>query len=377
MKAKRLIYILSALTVVFLAGKNPVLAEEITIENNGAGASSEVSVQQATQTTVAQTNNSTVNNDVAVKTDTGSNQVSDNSGPATITTGEVKTETTLTNNVNQTKVDQPCCTAPADTKVVVSGNGEGSASTVNLEQTKTTDIQITQTATITNEIRGTAVTGQNTASDNGGPVSITTGDIKGKVTLVNSANNSDIKVGQTSDGDTTVKIIGNGTNSVNIVNLNDQNVTQVFKQDNAEILNRLNFILITGQNTANDNNGPVTITTGDVTFEAAVANDPVNQNIIDIGCCEEKPIPPVIPPVKPPEIKPPEQPQPPSNGGGGSGDGDGTSSSAGVGGVGSVLGEILPATGTLDMLLFFIGSVLFLLLGGYLRLISGRAPAKV
>ena len=294
---------LSALTALIFAGRSAVFAVEIAIENNGTGASSEVQVQQTTQTTTQQSNNATVNNDVAVNADTGNNQVSGNNGPAQVTTGDINSDTTVTNNVNQTQVNQPCCEGTSDTIVTVSGNGEGSVNTVWLTTGQTTQVYITQTAKITNEIHGTAITGQNTASDNSGSVTITTGDIKGKVMIVNGVNTADIKVSQTGEADTTVKILGNGSNSVNLITFNNQQMTEVFKYEQADILNRLGFVLITGQNTANDNLGPVSITTGDVTFNAAVVNDPVNQNVIDIGCCPTKP-PVIPPPVNPPDIKP-------------------------------------------------------------------------
>jgi hypothetical protein len=375
MRAKQVIAFLSALTVLAFAGKGTVLALEISIEGNGAGADSTVAVQEASTTTVQQTNETSVNNQVEVTADTGNNEASGNGGDTQITTGDVTADTNISNSVNQSQIDSTCCPGPGETTVTVSGNGAGSANTVDLTTGTSTNVTVIQNATITNIINGMAVTGRNLATDNQGNVYIETGDIRGNVNILNGVNTARIEVAQTADGSVMIKIVGNGSGSVNTILYQNTNEINITKHEEADIFNTIGFEFITGENIANGNSGDVTIKTGDIVFEANIANDPVNDNVIKVDCCPEKPVTPPIPPIPPiPPVNPPTPPNDGGNSGGGSSSSS-SSSSSGVGGAGQVLGETLPATGSLDMLLMFIANIFLLLLGCYLRLRSGRAPA--
>src|SRR4030042_2937020 len=117
---------LSALIALFYAGVGTVGALEISIENNGGGAEATVEVAQVTTTTVGQTNQTNVNNDVQVSADTGNNTASDNGGEVQVTTGDITLDTQISNTVNQSQVAVGCCNGTGETQVIISGNGAGS-----------------------------------------------------------------------------------------------------------------------------------------------------------------------------------------------------------------------------------------------------------
>lgn len=370
-----------ATLMLFIVAPLPVKALEIAITDNGGGSTSEVVVEQTNNTTVEQTNQTSVNNDVQVEAQTGANTASGNTGETTVETGDINTQVDISNTVNDSVVDTPCCSTQGNnTQVLITGNGGDSTNIAAVTTTNATIVTINQQAEIKNFISGSAVTGRNTVSDNQGNVLINTGTVHASVNLINKANNGNITVAQNQAGDTLLKIAGNGEGSNNTIAYSTNNSANVYIDELSDIVNRIGFELITGENKADDNNGDVTIKTGDVYLTVNVENE-TNKDIVVVDCCDKDgDTKPPEPPIKPPEppIKPPEPPQPPvSSGGGGGGSGSNNgSNSAGVGG--AVLGasdEMLPATGTFDSLLMTIASVFFLLLGGYLRLRSGRSPS--
>ncbi|KKQ34230.1 MAG: hypothetical protein US51_C0047G0008 [Microgenomates group bacterium GW2011_GWA2_37_6] len=76
-------------------------------------------------------------------------------------------------------------------EIVVSGNGEGSTSSVNINVSQTAQVKQQNTAEVNNNVAINADTGNNTANDNsGGDTSITTGDIS----IDSNIQNSGIKV---------------------------------------------------------------------------------------------------------------------------------------------------------------------------------------
>jgi hypothetical protein len=365
---------LSALTVTFLTAR-PAQALELRIENNGSGSDNQVQVTQSTETQVAQSNSASVDNQVSVDQNTGNNQISDNSGTTEIKTGDVSTNTEITNSINNDKVEAGCCQNPVSNTVTVSGNGVDSNNTADVSLNNQTVVNVTQTATIINNITGSAITGNNIVHGNEGNVEISTGNIRGEVKIANGVNTSDVTVKTQASGGLLLKVTGNGEGSENIVTYIEAKNILVQKWEEANIFNNVSFDLNTGNNVVDDNLGSVKINTGDILFNTVIKNDPINDNKVVIDCCDEN----NPPPVNPPPINPPPVINPPSNGGnGGSGSSNNNNSSSdnGIGG-GVVLGEMLPATGTMDMALMIIANILLFLLGYYLRLRSGRAPARV
>lgn len=355
---------------------------ELTITDNGSGSTSEITTQVEQTTTVTQENQAEVTNNVNIEANTGDNSASENSGETNIVTGDVISETVVQNTINTSAADIGCCDEPSETVVNISGNGESTNNEVNYTDTLTTTVTINQQAQINNIIKGMINTGNNTASGNLGNVTIETGNISGLVQLSNQVNNSQVTVTTGSNGEILIKVNQNGAGSQNTITLQLVNGTLVAVNNNANVNNEVDFDLNTGGNTAQDNLGDVWIKTGDIDF-AVITENEINDNIVIIdNCCEETPEPPeppVVPPVNPP-VKPP---QPPSNGGGGNGNGNGSSTTSGndngVGGVsdGQVLGAILPATGTIQYMLALMANIIMFLLGVYLRLKSGRAPAAL
>jgi hypothetical protein len=354
-----------------------VLALEIEISGNSSG-NNEVSITSSSTTEVTQTNTATVTNDITVNANTGNNTASNNSGDVAIDTGNIETNVSVENSANTSIAEAGCCITNTNS-AKISGNSGGNNS-IQVNSGANTVVAVNQIATINNIVNGSANTGKNNASFNGGNVNISTGWIKQNDTIVNKNVNIAHTVVYAGDPAWNISISGNGSGSKNdiLLNLSNNTITRVY--NNADLNNISLWKLTTGDNTANKNEGSVTITTGNIYSSTAIKNDGINVSNVTVDCCKNDEPPIITPPVTPPP--PPaggcvngcggssDNPKLSSGNGGGTG---GSSSSS----TGSVLGgAILPATGMSFWLFATIANILMFLLGLYLRMKAGRSPAK-
>ncbi len=163
-------------------------------------------------------------------------------------------------------------------EITVSGNGDGSSNNVNISNTNTSTAEQNNTANVQNNVEVKADTGNNTANENtGGSTAITTGDVNAETTIINAGiNQSYGQVGNCCLSDANIKVAGNGSGSNNGVNYSSNNVTSVSVNNNANIVNNIRGYANTGYNTANENNGNVSIDTGSITVSDTIKNNSIN-----------------------------------------------------------------------------------------------------
>src|SRR3989304_5902737 len=185
---------LSLLLTLSLISAQTVRAVDIVISENGAGSTSQATVESTSTTSVQQSNTSTIDNSLDVSSNTGDNRTSDNTGGSTqISTGDATTSVDVDNTTNISQVNSDnCCTG--ENTLAISGNGSGSENIVSLNQKSTVITSINQSANITNNIQGDANTGANLANNNTGDVTIKTGDIKLDFFIRNFVNLGSINI---------------------------------------------------------------------------------------------------------------------------------------------------------------------------------------
>jgi hypothetical protein len=117
----------------------------------------------------------------------------------------------------------------ADTNIQITGNGAGSNNYATVSQTNTNNVSQSNTANVTNNVTSNANTGNNSAGFNtGGDVTVKTGDATTKANVSNTLNSNAAQVaGCNCEGDTNVKVSGNGAYSDNLVTLKDTNANSV------------------------------------------------------------------------------------------------------------------------------------------------------
>lgn len=355
-----------SLFAVSLVIPTGAMAEEIVleIEGNGSGSSNEVSVTTQAQTTVTQTNDMQVTNNVDAGANTGENLANSNTlGTVGIVTGDATVDVNIANSGNTSTVSTDCCNGGTTGAIVISGNGAYSQNSVNASLHNGINVSVFNNANITNSVNGKAITGKNDANYNLGDVFIKTGSITARETITNGLFNiANVSVGVKSI-DFSVKIKDNGAYSENNLNLDQIAQNSVNIENNFTVANYTDWELVTGQNSANENLGDVLIATGDIYYESVITNSG-NVASVEIFCC---PMPPAAP------VTPVTPPSPPTSVNPGTGGSSGPSSSSGSSSPG--LGGILPVTGANFLFLFLLLNTMFLLFGAFLKLRAGRSPA--
>jgi len=92
--------------LVLLFFVSGIYALEVSVENNSAGSSTSITVNNSSSVSVSQDNSAIINNNVGSNTDTGNN-----SGSAV--TGDASNQTNITNNFNNNFADPGCCSTTA------------------------------------------------------------------------------------------------------------------------------------------------------------------------------------------------------------------------------------------------------------------------
>lgn len=283
---KQLLSVLASGTLILNAAM-PVYAETvIQISGNGSSSTNAANVTLTTNTTVAQNNTADIDNYVDADADTGNNDANDNTGgDVDVDTGDATVNVSVSNAVNSNSASVDCC-PQGDTNVLISGNGTNSTNNVTLDQNSTVDVFQDNDAEIDNDVYADADTGDNDANDNtGGNVSIDTGNAKVVVDVSNTANANWAQVGGDGQGGSlSARILGNGSNSDNLIDLDLDSAILITQDNVADIDNYVDADADTGNNDANDNTGgDVSIDTGNAEVDVSV-DTMVNFNWADVDC---------------------------------------------------------------------------------------------
>ncbi|TSC88182.1 MAG: Uncharacterized protein G01um101416_205 [Microgenomates group bacterium Gr01-1014_16] len=282
---KQIVAAVSA-SVMFLSMAAPVFAETtIVISGNGANSDSKSDVQFTGDTTVTQTNQASISNNIDADADTGKNDANQNTGGSVLVkTGDATTGVSVENVVNSNQASVDCCTA-GDTDIEISGNGADTKNDVKLKNDADVSLYQTNEADIYNRVDADADTGKNDANQNtGGDVEVRTGDASTWVGVSNTANANWAQIGDGGQGSLSARILGNGFNSDNKIDLDLDNDTTLVQTNLADITNYIYADADTGKNDANQNTGgSVLVDTGDAETGVEVDNL-VNFNWADVDC---------------------------------------------------------------------------------------------
>lgn len=294
MKSAKVLALFSILLTSLFA-VTQVHAYSISVTGNGSDSTNQVTNNNNNSTLLNQDNSADITNNVSTNSQTGGNSTSANTGTGSsdtsISTGDVNSNTSISNSgINSSVVNSGCCASTTPSTITVSGNGSDSENIVQSVSSNTNQIDVNQKAEITNSIYGETITGKNTASDNtNGNISISTGS----VSAINNVTNKNINQSVVSVGDpqlnSTIKIWGNGAQSQNYIYTNTNNSNVVYINNEAYIQNPLFWNAVTGKNNASENMGNVLIATGAIRFIAALENGPINNSVVNISCCQQKP----------------------------------------------------------------------------------------
>lgn len=131
MKARKLLLLVIALAVLTVFLQHAAFADEFSITGNAAGSNNQIDINQQQSTSIQQSNQSSVTNDVDVNANTGGNRVSGDGD--SIKTGDARINVSITNQGNTNQANVPCCPTASPTP-----DGEKPAPSATLTPTPTT-----------------------------------------------------------------------------------------------------------------------------------------------------------------------------------------------------------------------------------------------
>lgn len=163
----------------------------------------------------------------------------------------------------------------------VSGNGEGSSSSISYQAENNNQIHQENNAEVENDVKAEAETGSNEANDNSGEVQIETGNAQVSTEIVNSGNTSTAVIDCCPAEDPgSVVVADNGEDSQNSVEITQDSATNITTVNKLNLDNNVDITANTGDNEADDNSGDVTIKTGEVNILAQILNKNLNNSYI-------------------------------------------------------------------------------------------------
>jgi hypothetical protein len=278
-----------------LTGAAFAASYNFNIQGNGSDSDTEIDFDVDKDTSLFQSNTSRISNDINIDSNTGDNDVNDNTGgDVEVTTGDVDAAAVVQNFANQNHAVIDLCDCEGDATIQIKGNGSDSDNDVEIDKDTTTTLVQDNFAWLHNDIDMDADTGDNDVDDNtGGSVELTTGDVTMGSLVRNFANvNTAVIGGGNGSGDSSldINVQGNGSDSENDVDVDTDMETSLFQFNTASIWNDLEFDGDSGDNSVSDNTGSLSsddpsVLTGDITIEALVDNfTGFNVATVDCGC---------------------------------------------------------------------------------------------
>ena len=308
MRAMKKVSILTGFILILIGTLSPAHASgTITITNSGNGQTSTTSGSFTLDesVTVSQNNQTQVDNQSNQTAKTGQNQVSDNQGGVDIQTGDIESQTQITNQGGQNEAQLPKSGLGSEIELVNDGNGRDSANSVQVDQVRVVDVDQNNEVTVNNQITKNLNTGDNQATDNHGGVRIKTGAIT-EDSQVKNVGVGINKIETIANESTSISAsnTGNGRGSQNSISVALHEKTRVEQDNRVNITNVEHKDLNTGGNKCADNHGDCEIETGSINSKTEI----VNRGGVNVFVKGKKPAIPEPPPTPPSDQTPVEPP---------------------------------------------------------------------
>lgn len=284
---------LIATGALLLSTATPAFAETIEISGNGSLSVNTANVNETNVTTVSQTNNAVVSNNVSSNANSGGNSANFNTGgDVNVVSGAAKSSTEVTNALNTNNAQiAPCGNCAAgEGDVKITGNGATSFNNANLNSTNTTVAGQSNNAYVANNVASNANSGNNDAGFNtGGNTVVSTGMAQSDAKVTTAANVNSAKIGGAAAGagasnDVSALISGNGAGSQNLINLNLPSSVVLAQANNAVIANAVASNANSGGNTADFNTGGAVFVVAGPAISTVDVDNLANFNAADLSC---------------------------------------------------------------------------------------------
>lgn len=261
---------IAASAALLVAAVLPVAAaNSCTNGTTGPFSTNNCSINNTSNVTVNNVNDSVVINNIRSVANTGGNSASRNTLGGSITTGNAVLNTTVgtVTNVNTTNITGGPGMGNNSGSNNITGPGNGSTNGTNdvlIENRQLVNVDNQNTSYVLNNVFALAGTGMNNADENTGPGVIRTGNA-GLLLNVNTHNNDNLTNVAAGTGGSGVNSAGNSTTgpfSINDVTISNLADIRVRNYNDMVVNNTVDAIAGTGRNSASTNTLGGNITTG-------------------------------------------------------------------------------------------------------------------
>ena len=285
---RRLFFVSLIFLLILSSSASFVSGLELIISGNGDGSENSINVDLDQEKNIAQSNESEVDNEIQIESDTGNNNIENSSGESEIITGNSEINVQIINQVNQNINNSQCCENSDESNIVVSNNLSNSVNSADINIKSEEDIVLNQMVEIANTVSIKADTGSNAVVNNTGDAMINTGNINSKSEVKNSDINTSFynKKSQDKINNLTIEINGNASESINNISVVQDIKNDFVNNSFANISNNFEFIFETGQNSILDNIGNSYIKTGNIDSETFLINGNTMIGGYVFSCCD-------------------------------------------------------------------------------------------
>lgn len=177
------------------SGSNTAGGYSAYIYGNGENSVSNINLDGSSATTMNQSNNSNIRNDVTATANSGGNSATSNTGGSVlVTTGAANANASVTNLPNFNVASGDCGCAMGGLTATIGGNGEFSNNFITAGPTSTTAVGQASTSLLGNTVNPTATSGDNLVDGSTGNVNglstfnVITGNSNQSATVTNAGN---------------------------------------------------------------------------------------------------------------------------------------------------------------------------------------------
>jgi hypothetical protein len=280
MKLQKIAAYAGAVAMLFQTAAMPALAATtfLTIKGNGDESENTLEILSLQSTTVVQTNETNVENDIEATATTGGNSIEGTTGgDATILTGSAIVDVSTSTEVNGNVASVETCGCDLDVEVEIKGNGADSENVSGVGLVDATVLIQDNEADIENDVDVKAATGHNFVEDTtDGDVAVVSGDATVNVDILNVANANTAQVGGEGEGGGSVNVLiaHNGVDTENAVELELEQTAVAAQTNETDVDNEVEGDALTGANGVEDTTGgSAGISSGDATADVVIVNE--------------------------------------------------------------------------------------------------------
>lgn len=245
------------------------------LENDTTGSESDntndVDVSQSLEVDLS--NGAWLLNALGLAASSGDNTANENTGGGEVQTGDAEIAVAIMNEINAAYASSTGSFGDVDIEASNHQTGSDSENDNTVDVTQDIEVDVTNSAEVSNAVESAAATGDNESNDNTGGGSVDTGNAETDTEIANAVNAGGSGYAVTlPDVDVEASNDTTGSDSDNTNDVDVSNTASVEVSNSADISNEVGSSADSGGNSANENTGGGEVQTGNASVGISISN---------------------------------------------------------------------------------------------------------